>query len=87
MQVQPINCCPTPRKYNSQNAFKKQPNFQGLKGTLLGTGIGGGATALGVAAIVGTAALPLFAGYLVVNSILGACAGHATEKFFKDNKV
>ena len=89
MQVQPINCYPTPRKYNKSKVISKcqQPNFQGIKGTLWGTGIGGGATALGVAAIAGAAALPLFAGYLVVNTLLGACAGHVTEKFFKENKV
>lgn len=83
MQIQPIkpymvnnNCKPRCEKWD---VSYKEPNFRGFKGFLTGGAIGSGLTAAGVALIAGTAALPAFLGYIVINGALAAYSGHMIQ--------
>ena len=92
MKIQPISCSPTTvknyiRKNEKPDTEITQPSFKGKKGTLWGTAAGGGLTALGVTAVAGPAALPIFATYVAINGILGAVAGHLVEKKLKEDKM
>jgi len=90
MQIQPIK--PYSTKFNQKARVSKadepinQPNFKGIKGTLIGGSLGAGLTAAGVALIAGTIALPVFAGYIAVNGAISALSGHLAEKKYSKDK-
>ena len=82
MQIQPITFYSTNRNQTSGLRLKSaqsQPNFKGIKGILTGGAVGAGATAVGVALTAGLAAIPLFIGYVAVNGVVSAAAGHLIQ--------
>ena len=90
MKIQPITVYHTNSIYGKKSIRKteepiEQPNFKGLKGILKGVTVGAGATAAGVAAIAGVAALPLFLSYIAVNGAIAGACGHLIENQNKNS--
>ena len=90
MRIQPITNYSTVRNYKVKTSKKEepinQPNFKGIKGFLTGGAIGSGLTAAGVTLIAGTAALPVFLGYIAVNGAIAAVSGHLIQNDSKKEK-
>ena len=72
------------QKIKRQDTPVEQPSFKGLKGLLWGGGLGAGATAAGVAALLGPVGWTVFGAYIALNGAVGAAAGHLAEKSLKD---
>lgn len=82
MKVNAINNYNYNQRFNRNNAA--QTNFRGVKGALIGGALGGGTTAAGVAALTGPIGLSVFAGYIAVNGLIGALAGHLAQSESKN---